>query len=45
MLASMLGFAASKLVAREPLYHALSRDFLRPLAGSADPPSATEQKP
>ena len=45
MLAAMLGFAASKLVAREPLYHALSRDFIKPLAGSAGPPSATEQKP
>ena len=45
MLAPMLGFGASKLVAHEPLYHALAQDFLRPAADSADRPSATEQKP
>lgn len=45
MLASMLGLGASKLIAREPLYHALSRGFLKPPADIADRPSATEQTP
>jgi H+/Cl- antiporter ClcA len=28
MLASVLGFGASKLIAPSPLYHALSKNFL-----------------
>jgi H+/Cl- antiporter ClcA len=42
MLAAMLGLGASRLVAHEPLYHALSKNFLTPAAGSADRPPATE---
>jgi len=45
MLAAVLGLGASRLVAPEPLYHALAHGFLTPTAGSAARLSATEQTP
>ena len=46
MLAAMIGLGASRLVSREPLYHALSRNFLRASADSADrPPADSAEQP
>ncbi len=44
MLAAVLGFGASRLIAPEPLYHGLARAYLTPSPAveTADRPSATE---